>query len=262
MLAPELRSDPEIIRRVQAINVAYDVLSDPVQRSLYDAALKQEPIEPHEPLNPEIELRMILVRCAQTRQRFRMLLGRKRDRERFYRILGFEPLDQPVAQLNSAPRVILLPAPTPPAEPPKRRFNIFRSKKTVPPAENREPPRFPSAKNINEMFEESSDISFTDILFSGHSCPGCSSFHATEAHPNPSWIYCNRCHRIYCGGAVQETKLGRFVHCPWCGQTGRINRTVNPGDDEHMSLRGEIGRPGKSGNQPKLDEPKHKSLPE
>lgn len=89
---PELKSDPELISRVRWINVAYDVLSDPLQRAAYDETIATQTPGIVQEIDPEIETRICHVRCAKTKKEYRMLLGRQPGVSDRFTVLGFEPV--------------------------------------------------------------------------------------------------------------------------------------------------------------------------
>lgn len=91
-LAPDQRDDPQVLSRVRAINVAYDILSDPVQRAAYDVARVAEEQKPPAQVVLGVETHVILMRCARNRITYRMLVGRAAGEGVLWRVLGFEPL--------------------------------------------------------------------------------------------------------------------------------------------------------------------------
>jgi curved DNA-binding protein CbpA len=265
-LSPELRSDPEILTRVRSIILAYDVLSDPAQRAAYDAALKQQKTPADPPINPNLEIRVIMGRCGRTKQRFRILLGRRRGRDRFFQVLGFELVDVPQPQLKGSPEIFMLPAPAQPTNLIKRLIRRPGGKKNAPPMPNPKPFRFPSNADINEILAENSELNLAEINFAGKRCPVCNQVHEFSDGSSTGWVRCNSCKRIYCASAIGSTKLGDFTHCPWCGRTGRLGKNrISLGDDVNMPVRGEVDhslRHRDHKQNPKLEDGKPKSLPE
>lgn len=78
-VAPELRSDPELLSKVRAINLAYDVLNNPDQRRAYDALFFGPQPDPAQELNPDIETRILLVACGNTKRKYRIRWVRQRQ---------------------------------------------------------------------------------------------------------------------------------------------------------------------------------------
>ncbi len=261
VLSPELRSDPDILSRVRAINVAYDVLSDPTQRAAYDSIFAQQKAEPVVPINPEIETAVLVVRCARTKQRFRMLVGRL-GVSRKYRVLGFEPVDPSIPALAESPELPRLPASSQPANLFKKLFGRRAPIKNDQSKVTSETPRFPSTAQINQLFDNSTDINFFDIIFAGQNCPACNHSHVFPDGASVNWLRCNICGRIYCTGAIQSTKLGDLTRCPWCRTPGRIIRH-KLGDQDSLPVKSETGNPRNTRSvPPQLKDTKHKALPD
>lgn len=262
-LSPELSSDPEILSRVRSIILAYDVLSDPIQRAAYDAAVAQQGKDAVQDINPEIETRVHLVCCARTKQRFRMLLGRRRGQGTIFHVLGFEPQDVQAPKLEQATQAPALPSPSQPANFLERLLGRKNPNKKDSLGANVTPPKFPAPAVINDIFEESASLNFAEIDFAGHNCPACDGVHTSPDGIISNWCRCGACARIYCSGDIHSTKLGEFTHCPWCGRSARITSHVQPGDRVSMPVKGEIGRSSTARNpKPRLKKPKHPSLPE
>jgi hypothetical protein len=265
-LSPELRSDPNILSRVRSINVAYDVLSDPVQRAAYDAAVEQQTNPPITLINQDIETRVILARCGRTRQRFRILLGRRRGRERFFRVLGFELVDIPRPLLKESPQMLKLPAPLQSPNLLRRIIKRAGSNTNGPSMPINETPRFTSKENIYHIHDDSDDVNFTEINFGVSRCPVCKGVHQRSDGTSSGWYRCGRCKRIYCAGAAHLTKLGDFTLCPWCWIIGRLpKKRFKLGEDVDLPVRGEGDRSTKTRAQPQNPELKEgppKSLPE
>ena len=263
MLPPELRSDADILSRVRAINLAYDILSDPIQRSAYDLALGSHEVEPTQSINPEIETRILLVRCARTKQRFRSLIGRRRGKDTIFMVLGFEPMDLDLKGSTPDKEMPRLPASSLSPNPLKRYLDRVQSNKNEPIEPNEEVRKFPKSADINAIFEDNSDLNFSEINFSGHNCPACNGVHIFQNGVGVNWCRCNACTRIYCAGAIHSTKLGNFSRCPWCGTPARITTIINAGDSVNMPVKGEIGQSRKGRpQQQKLKNSKHKELPD
>jgi len=263
MLPPELRSDADILSRVRAINLAYDILSDPIQRSAYDLALGSHEVEPTQSINPEIETRILLVRCARTKQRFRSLIGRRRGKDTIFMVLGFEPMDLDLKGSTPDKEMPRLPASSLSPNPLKRYLDRVQSNKNEPIEPNEEVRKFPKSADINAIFEDNSDLNFSEINFSGHNCPACNGVHISQNGVGVNWCRCNACTRIYCAGAIHSTKLGNFSRCPWCGTPARITTIINAGDSVNMPVKGEIGQSRKGRpQQQKLKNSKHKELPD
>lgn len=238
-LPSELRQDPDVLSRIRAINLAYDILSDPEQRHAYDRSITRGKEIAPLATDPEIETRVILVRCAHSHQTYRMLLGRNLQANTLFRVLGFEPTGEPPRRLH------LLPSPEPAQNGMLRRFleRLAPRRRAVPDILN-PPPKFPSEAEMRAIFDESAAISFTQIEWGGWRCPSCGSEYQKKDGGINTWCRCSACQRIYCAGALHSTLMGDMTRCPWCGRLARITITVRPGDAVDMPIHGQVERSG------------------
>jgi hypothetical protein len=264
-LPPELRQDADILVRVRSINIAYDTLSDPVQRAAYDFIYFHKGKDETE-VNSEIETKIIKIRCAQSRQTYRMLIGRKPKTEKLFRVLGFEADDHPVQPEPSIPPVasiLALPAPNEPTNLlQKIQKFLIPSKKENPQMTGKPAPRFPTPAEIHAMYEEPSRISFSQINWAGWRCPACDGTHTLPNGVTTNWCRCSRCNHIYCAGNMKDKLGGSYTHCPWCNRTARITMTVKLGDPGDMPVSGEMKRASTSGqNKPSLQDRIQARLP-
>lgn len=239
----ELRADPDILSRVRAINLAYDILSDPALRTAYDAAFLPPQPKPDQKVDPNIETRIHLVRCANTGQPFRMLLGKHKKKGKIYKVLGFEPFEFPSEVNMAQTEIISLPALAPSSPWWKRLFLRKPKKQQSGLSLVVQPPKFPTPASINNQFLDGPDLNFTDINFSGMNCPACNGEYTSPVGGTSNWIRCNACKHIFCAGNVRSTKLGEFTRCPWCGRFARINKHTYAGDSENLPIKGEINQP-------------------
>lgn len=242
VLSPELRAAPELLSRVRAINIAYDVLSDPNQREAYDAAVNRSLQDTNHEVDPDIETRIQLVCCARTKQRFQMLLGRRKESGKIFQVLGFELVDPLAPALPSPLQEVGLPMPGKHAN----MLDRLLAKLTKSKQENLNTgvpsPRFPSSTDIKHFFNENLSLNFADIDFLGWKCPACDGEFTYPEGIISSWCRCSACARIYCAGDVHSTKLGIFTRCPWCGRRARITEHIRPGDEVDMPVKGGIER--------------------
>lgn len=258
-LPPELRADPDLLSRVRAINLAYDILSDPQARAAYDAAISPPQPKPDQKIDPDIEVRIHLVRCANTGQKYRMLLGKHKKKGKIYRVMGFEPFEFP-GEVNTFQSITAaLPPPTTPGSWWKRLFSRKQKKQPSDLTLIVPPQKLAIQTSINNQFLDGPDLSFTDINFSGMNCPACNGEYTSPVGGTSNWIRCSACKHIFCAGNVRLKKLGEFTRCPWCGRIARINRHTYPGGSENLPVKGEIGHPPSRREPPKLtskDKPK------
>jgi hypothetical protein len=263
-LSPETKSDPELISRVRWINVAYDVLSDPVQRAAYDESIATQSSDQAQKIDSEIETRICHIRCAKTRQEYRMLLGRRPGVSDRFTVLGFEPLASATPRL-ALPQESTHFIPAPPEKWIDRLKARLRSgeEKTIQATEP--PPRFPSPTEINDLFNEDPLLDFSKIDFGNHRCPGCDGEFTYPNGKISHWGYCNVCGHIYCSGDFMIIPITPqsppFSRCPWCRRAGTVR--VRPLEErEVLRVKGAYGRSSPAGSkQARLSDPGKRSLP-
>jgi curved DNA-binding protein CbpA len=242
-----MRDDPNLLSLVQSINSAYEVLGDPSRRAVYDAQVASRSANIPSSLDPDIETCILLVRCANTKETFRMLLGRKFGSKNLFRVLGFEPVNQAPKkpQVASLPQSKSFPALPEPVSSRNWIQNVINkitpSRPSVTPPVD-QPVGFPSQNEINEMFNEKAQINFSDISFGEWKCPSCGGEHIHSDGVLSTWCRCSRCMQIYCAGEIHQTKFGDFTHCPWCGRRAKITSHIHPGEKVDMPVKGEINR--------------------
>ena len=256
VLPPELKSDPELISRVRWINVAYDVLSDPLQRAAYDETIATQTPGIVQEIDPEIETRICHVRCAKTKQEYRMLLGRRPEISDQFQVLGFEPVVSMTTRL-ALPEESMPPAPIPPEK------WIDRLKARLKSREEKEintlapPPRFPSPAEINDLFNVNDDpvLDFYKINFGGLRCPACDSeFILPNGMTTARWTHCSVCQRIYCAGNFRINPTNPqalpLARCPWCRRLNKVG-VIPPGERKIYPVKGAYGRTSPAGSKQK-----------
>ncbi len=261
-LAIDQRQDMEILQRVRLINLAYDVLSDPTQREFYDVSLKQQ-VEKWSLLNtPGVETRIHLVRCSQSHNTYKMLLARRAGSGGVFRVTGFELI------VETATRQLVRHQNEYPLELPDGRQKagtlrnlldraFTKSKKQYPPITHE--PQFPSQNELQDLFNTSTSLNFSEIDWAGFCCPACQAgFHLPDGRKS-FWCYCFQCRRIHCAGNLHNTPLGVYGHCPWCGRLVRITQHIRPGEQVDTPVRGEVGRSEEK--LPELKDAKQPQLP-
>jgi curved DNA-binding protein CbpA len=263
-LPEDQRQDLDVLARVRAINLAYDVLSDPQQRAAYDEACLKSAQQAYESLPGEIEIRVVKVRCARSRQTFKMMLGKKNGVDRLFRVIGFEEdqsiASKPVQQLLPQSEVLSLPQPKDEQGFFARIANSLRKPQNPPAAQNNAPPpRFPDILAIKEMFSgPTRGVGFNQIDFSGWSCPAC---HGQFTHPDgtlATWCRCSACKRIYCAGDIKPVGKALRTHCPWCGRRANITAIIRPGEGSDLPVNGETSAPEKYSSKTRRLEDKGK----
>jgi len=265
-LPPELKSDPELISRVRWINVAYDVLSDPVHRAAYDETIATQSSDQAQKIDPEIETRICHIRCAKTRQEYRMLLGRHPGVSDSFQVLGFEPV------ASTTPR-LALPQKSTPSEPAPvlpmtwierliAWLNPWEEKTIESPVPS---PSFPSPAEIKDLLHEDSSLNFYQINFGHHRCPACDGEYTRQDGNSFAWVRYSVSERIYCAGDLKintiNTQSPVLSRCPWCKRVRRL-RVSPPEEMKTLLIKGAYGRssPARS-NQKRLPGESKRSLP-
>lgn len=254
-LPPELKSDPELISRVRWINVAYDVLSDPLQRAAYDETIATQSSDQAQKIDPEIETRICHIRCAKTLQEYRMLLGKRPGMGDFFQVLGFEPVASTtprpaLPQKSTSPE----PAPVLPMTWIERLIawlNPWEEKKNQSPAPS---PNFPSPAEIKDLLHEDSSLNFYQIKFGHHRCPACDGEFADQDGNTAAWIRCSVCERIYCAGDLKINSINQqspvLTRCPWCKRVRRIQFSTTE-EMKTLPIKGAYGRSSPAGSKQK-----------
>ena len=263
-LSPELKSDPELISRVRWINVAYDVLSDPAQRAAYDETIAAQSPGIVQEIDPEIETRICHVRCAKTKQEYRMLLGRRPEISDHFQVLGFEPVASATPRL-ALPQTSTPPAPVPPEKWSDRLIGWLKPKgeKTI---QTTEPPlRFPSPAEINDLFNDDPMLDFYKINFGGLRCPACDGEFTFPNGKTGRWTLCSVCQRIYCAGDLRinpnTPQALPLARCPWCRRVSKVG-FIPLEERKVLPVNGAYGQSSPAGSkQARLSDPGKRSLP-
>ncbi|WP_420628365.1 J domain-containing protein [Candidatus Leptofilum sp.] len=233
LLLPELRDDPETLQKAKDINEAYEILSSPAKRTIYDRKLKQKEQAQRAASSPGKtqvktggkEHAFLYVRCGQTKEIFKALLVRNSNSDEPYQIMGFEP-------------VPVLP-------PPKTKSIYGKAKSFFKRKSTRSISKIPSFAELDALTDDDlhkrlkkPDFTMGDIDWGWHKCPACQGMIQNDNGTFATWIGCSKCGRIRCAGAVEETRRGRFSTCPWCGKRNKLTRSVKPGSVDHLQLHG------------------------
>jgi len=262
-LPEEQRQDIELLKRVRLINIAYDVLSDPAQRAAYDAARSRQAETPSPLAVPGLETRIHLVRCARTRQTYKMLLARRAGISGLFRVTGFELIEEKTPGLlgesHPAPR-LALPAGQAQASPLQSLLEKALPRATKQPPPSGPAPKFPAPAELQDLFNTSDALSFSEIDWAGFNCPACHTDFKMPQGVVSQWCHCSACRRIYCSGNLRQTPLGIYGSCPWCGRVAKITSVIHPGEAVDLPVRGEVGR--SRDDLPKLDGGNRPRLPE
>lgn len=258
------KDSAELLRKVQDINAAYEILSDPIKRKVYDIKREQElkaprpkpepapagppPVKKRTPPQPapkteiatppqaaqhpkpkpaEMEKRTLFVRCSTTFRTYKMFIGRVKGWKGPYIILGFEPVE------------------TEPVKPQKALSTNkwhdlwWRLRGYPPPANPSEAEKLNTREETLEEYFGEDALSLSDIGWTGHKCPDCGGEIINPIGTISHWSRCGVCHRLMCTGNA-KTEMGRMaITCPWCGAKNRIARVVSTGQNVPSPLRGE-----------------------
>ncbi len=243
VLTPEERNDPDVHRKVQEINEAYEVLKNPQSRTYYDTQIRRESAEKPKLQSPtiDVEQRLYLVRCGKTHQTFQMMIGRKKGTNNPYRVLGFEPLlqnDSRSNQMFDGESLFI-----------KRLqdmlFGLFGRHKTreVIFPENARMVGFPSEKAVRDLFGKSSVLNLGDINWENAACPDCGSVRVHANGKYSTWVRCGLCAHIFCAGGIKVFLGQEFIRCPWCGNRNIVAKQISAGSKWHSPIQGGINDP-------------------
>lgn len=263
-LSPELKSDPELISRVRWINVAYDVLSDPLQRAAYDETITTQTPGVAPEIDPEIETRICHVRCAKTKQEYRMLLGRQPEISDYFQVLGFEPVASAKPRL-ALPQESMPPAPVPSVKWTDRLKAWLRPGKEKKIQATEPPPRFPSSAEIKDLFNDDPMLDFYKINFGGLRCPACDGEVTFPNGKTGRWTLCTTCQRIFCVGDLRINPITPqalpLARCPWCRRVSQLG-FIPPEERKVLPVSGAYGQSSPAGSkQKRLPGESKRSLP-
>jgi curved DNA-binding protein CbpA len=264
-LSLQQRQDMETLQRVQAINAAYDVLSDPEQRAAYDQ-LRASPAASR--AGKAVDTRLMLVLCASTRQTYRMMLGKEQGSGPIYQVLGFELVEdrskeaaQEQPGVNYRKERLALPGPQEKMGLMQKIFQKVKNNKEVQAPQSGPGPRLPSQAEIAAAFQGKPTVSFTHIQWDYWLCPACQASVELSSGVTANWCYCNACQKIFCAGGVHSTSRGDSTRCPWCLRKTVITSSIEVGDEAEMPVRGDLGGNEKPAGIFPLLPHKHKEIP-
>lgn len=258
VLSSEERDSEEILRKVQELNAAYEVLGDSQRRQEYDRlrsvshqrTSSPEPAAESTPIQQRVELenRTYLVRCTTTRRTFKMLLGRRKGWSGPFVVMGFEPVDSQSieSEKGNAPGLWskFLAALSG-----KRNTTRSLASDMLPTPE----------ETIQNLLDGANTLNMGDIEWAGHKCPDCAGEIVNPNGTIGTWSRCGTCHRLKCAGNSKKRLDGYYSTCPWCGATNETTRSVATGSKEQAILRGKYHETGKQ-DLPNLANPKQRPL--
>jgi hypothetical protein len=237
VLSAEERDSEDVLRKVQELNEAYEILGDIHKRREYDLqriASKQYPSTSSEASEPfplsaraDVEIRRYLVRCSTTKRTFKMLLGRRKNWSGPFVVLGFEPIDDGSAKPIKVPGIVALWR--------KLQAILANGRRASPVIKEALPS---PEETILNLFDLTGTLSMGEIEWAGHKCPDCAAEIVNPSGTISTWIRCGTCHRLKCAGNAKRRIDGIYSTCPWCGATNKITHSVPTGSKEQFILRG------------------------
>jgi DnaJ-class molecular chaperone len=251
VLSPEERNSEEVLKRVQDLNEAYEVLGDWQKRQAYDldylnydrqARAFKIPSNETSPLSVELESRIYLVKCSKTKRTFKMFLGRRKGWGGPFVVMGFEALEsQPEEeQKKNGKRLSSVLK------------EVFLGKHSSPQTPIKE--MLPTPDEINQnLFDTANTLSMGEIEWAGHKCPDCAGESINPNGTIGTWSRCGTCHRLKCAGNAKKRIDGYYSTCHWCGATNKTTRSVSTGSKEQAILRGKYSETSKQ-DLPKLSD--------
>jgi DnaJ-class molecular chaperone len=226
------KNSPEIQQKVRELNDAYAVLGDPAKRKQYDSVmqLKNEAklldssaiIQFNEkPKETQVEKVIYQVKCAKTKKRFQMLLARRRNSGGLFQVMGFQ--NAPDSEEVSSKPIL----------------------------------GFPSEDELEAVFEESLQLTMSNIDWSNSLCPGCQTSFTISAEKGVrwNWIKCGSCAQLFCGSGLYRNFLGEVCgKCPWCGHSFRYATDTLLGFKNVSAIKGgaKLDKLSSGSQQPKL----------
>jgi curved DNA-binding protein CbpA len=258
VLSPDERGSDEVLRKVQELNEAYEVVGDAENRQAFDlsrdanrqytSGLESQNQTAPSPIKTELEHRIYLVRCATTKRTFKMHLGRRKGWSGPFVVMGFELIDTQFEKPkvpNSNNLWGRLSANFP------GRHGVAQ-----PPAPDMLPGPDETLQNLLDL---ANTLSMGDIEWAGHKCPDCAGETINPNGTIGTWSRCGTCHRLKCAGNSKKRIDGYYSTCPWCGATNKTTRSVATGSREQAILRGKYSETVKQ-NLPQLTGQERKSL--
>ena len=224
------RNSPEVLKKVQTINEAYRVLRDADQRRHYDSErTSASVISDSKGQKIRLTERVMLVKCAQTHNVFKMILTRRQGWDGPFRVSRFESVDETgISQIRIKRHSLLA-----------RILAWFRSESLqISSAQLLSKRDELQDKSVVELLTDSNTISMSEIEWGGQKCPDCHSERVNRNGTLATWVRCGTCGYLRCVGAIKKRIDGDYSTCPWCGTTNRITRSVATGAKVHMPLRG------------------------
>lgn len=208
LLSADERGNPSVLEKIQDLNEAYAVLSDDQKRQEYDAALKIEEERIAEAASP-FERRSLVMRCARTKQTYKMLLARRKHTREKFEVTGFEAMDKPRLPISNWLGLISTVLRKP-------RELMLKSKATE--------------HSFEPKFYTESPIGMEDINWRKETrCPDCELTPTLRTNKNiTGWFVCGVCKQLFYADRFDDFydtvfSENKITWCPWCGKRNKIS---------------------------------------
>ena len=155
---------------------------------------------------PRLEVKRLLVKCAQTRRLVEASLVREAGEGTRFRVTGFEPApDKAVIEYSAAQSLFTRIV---------KFLGEFLNRDQGRPAPDPDQP----AKGGDIVY-----LGMRDIDWAGHNCPACASTKQAPGGGSYTWLQCGNCANMFCVANLEPERW--LFTCPWCGNRSRLATT-------------------------------------